>query len=144
MEDYQHFTAECTDTKVVRDWFISETGLPNKPEVIVQAALDRTPLVPVYGNELYFFSRLYCFKLHYNRARKLGYRPYPGAKIRPVQNIVTSSTESASGTGPSMMSTQPPDGSHGGGDKRSPCQKLEDDPGGGNGGGGDWQGWLSQ
>jgi hypothetical protein len=86
-EDYVHFTAECPDTAAERSWFLARANIPNIPSLVTQAALDPTPLVPTYGEELYALSRLYCFKLHCNRAVKLGYRPYPGAKVQTTDTL---------------------------------------------------------
>jgi hypothetical protein len=83
-EDYQHFIGECPDSATDRQWFLHKTNIPNSPPLITQAALDPTSLVSTYGDELYTFSRIYCFKLHHNRALRLGYRPYPGARIHKL------------------------------------------------------------
>ena len=118
-ETMVHFLGQCDSTESIRQWYITEAGLPAtiSPETLSQTALDPTRCGYELGHEIFYLSRLYCFKVHHHRASVLGYRTYPGAKLTRPSDDTTISTTTPTGDGRTTGG-----GRRGGGDRpRAGC-----------------------
>jgi hypothetical protein len=81
-EDRIHFLGSCPDTQSIREWFREQTGLVGGPEELARVVLNPSGYIAREQSNIYHLCRLLCFKLHHNRATKLGYRVKPGAKLK--------------------------------------------------------------
>jgi hypothetical protein len=114
-EDIHHFLTTCENSKHIRDKFKEDTNISGEIEnsQLVQLVLDSSQYQEGFPESFRALCRLYMFRLHYNRAQILGYRPYPGAKLQPT----TTATDTAVAVAAALAEGGGGDDRTGGGDR---------------------------